>query len=213
MKDYKTILDWSDEEILEEVRDIRYLYQLKEVVRYNIPRKEEYLSETVAEHVYGMMTLARYFLLLDDPKKEMNQEKIMKMILWHDADEIETSDTPTHLKTEIEVQEGKEALAEVIKRSPKILQNTIADELHELETLETKEAKFVKALDKLEPSFHLFSERARNMLVHGMGFTETQFNYVEKNKYEYTKSFPVMQKFQGALERYQRSNNYFAKDE
>ena len=213
MKDYTNILNWSEEEILNEVQDIRYLYKLKEVVRYNIPRKEEYLSETVAEHVYGMLTLARYFLMLDDPKKEMDQEKIMQIILWHDADEIETSDTPTHLKTETEVQEGKDALVEVVKRSPEILQESIAKQLQELEELKTKEAQFVKALDKLEPSFHLFSENARIMLVNGMGFTEKQFNYVERNKHDYTQPFPVMHKFQGVLERYQRQNNYFTKDE
>ena len=87
---------FSDEEVLEEVKKIQYLYTLKREIRYAETRCDE--TESVAEHIYGMHICAMYFLPLEDPLCTWDKSRIFQMITLHDIDEIETGDVMRYLQ-------------------------------------------------------------------------------------------------------------------
>ncbi|MDA8597066.1 HD domain-containing protein [Candidatus Pacebacteria bacterium] len=160
----------TDAEILTEVKKLQVLYRLKTVIRYHHTRDEEkpYDTESDAEHIYGMQVLARYFLALENPAGDWDREKVYDMILYHDIDEIETGDTIGFMKTSDEKSIELAATKRVIKTLPKSLQDSVSTLMTEYEAQSNIEAQFVKALDKIEPCFHLLSESGKaTMQMHG----------------------------------------------
>ena len=107
----------SEDFVLSELRRIQYTYTLKHVIRYGIDRTEEYETESVAEHIYGLHVLADYFLPLEDLDSVMNQRRVHDLIQYHDIDEIETGDIVSYLKTDKDREEGKQALTTVFENS------------------------------------------------------------------------------------------------
>jgi hypothetical protein len=51
----------TDEYILSEIEKLKYPYGLNRVIRFNLERKEEFQTQSVAEHVTNMIFLAYYF--------------------------------------------------------------------------------------------------------------------------------------------------------
>jgi putative hydrolase of HD superfamily len=111
-------------------------------------------QESVAEHTWRMSLLA--FLLLPKLDKQVNFEKLMKMIVIHDIVEIEAGDTPVPfmvgndgLKKQKEVRE-QAAIVNVRTQLGDVVGEEIYQLWHEFENQETYEAKVANALDKLE---------------------------------------------------------------
>lgn len=157
----KKVFDWqtaTDGEVLEEVQRIRKLYTLKHVVRYNSVRDDSVHAESVAEHIYGMFILADYFLIIESSAQELDRERVMSLILYHELGEIETGDIPTYQKTEADKAAEYEAAQRVLKDIPTKLQEKAAVLYDEYEELVTPESKFVKAIDKIEPIFEVFDD-------------------------------------------------------
>ncbi len=155
---------FSEETVLDETRKIQYLYGLKKVIRYNQDRHLTDSTESVAEHVYGMMILAQYFLPLEDPEGKWDRARIYEMICLHDIDEIETGDTLGYQKTpEIRARE-LDAMKYTITKSPTHIQSVMTARVEEYEARETIEAKFAKAIDKIEPLFQVFNDEGKSIL-------------------------------------------------
>lgn len=209
MKDYSTILEWTDEQILEEVHDIKYLYGLKDVIRYGIDRKENPMTQSVAEHSALMILLAKYFLKLEKNVDDLDVIKIYEMILVHDMGEIETGDFPTFTRTKEIDQEEREMFSVVNKKSPDLLGDEIQKYLQEYEDQETREAQFVKSIDKLEPSFYMYGEKGKKMLIEGTKFTEKQFEYCKEKETTEIIRYPVMFKFFECLSKHFKTHQYF----
>ena len=55
---------YTEEKILDDILYLKSLYKLKSVIRSNLEREEDDLSESVAEHIYSLHILALYFLPL-----------------------------------------------------------------------------------------------------------------------------------------------------
>jgi len=111
-------------------------------------------QESVAEHTWRMSLLA--FLLLPKLDKQVNFEKLMKMIVIHDIVEIEAGDTPVpfmvgndELKKQKEERE-QAAIVNVRTQLGDIVGEEIYQLWHEFEKQETYESKVAYALDKLE---------------------------------------------------------------
>ncbi|MEY2665811.1 MAG: hypothetical protein RLZZ480_916, partial [Candidatus Parcubacteria bacterium] len=85
--------------VLRETARLQYLYGLKKVIRYDQNRHETDSTESVAEHVYGMIILAQYFLPLENPEGNWDRARLYEMISVHDVDEIETGDVLGYTKT------------------------------------------------------------------------------------------------------------------
>jgi 5'-deoxynucleotidase YfbR-like HD superfamily hydrolase len=182
---------FTKQEALNEMKKLQYLYGLKHEIRYEGKRSESTITESVAEHIYGMHILASYFLPLEDPKGNWNREKIYNLITWHDIDEIETGDIIGYLKTdEDRVREAK-AKKVVIEKSPKLLQNFISDLLEEYEEMTSAESQYVKAIDRLEPLCQIFNENGKKVLLRN----GTTFEEHRRIKDPYVKNFPHIKNF------------------
>ena len=153
----------DDEFVLEETKGIQFLYELKHEIRY--ARKRDVRdTESVAEHVYGMMMLLEYFLPLEDPEHEWNHERIRRMALIHDIDEIETGDTIGYLKTDQDRAREIDSMKLVISKLSNVLKETFTELAEEYESQSSPEARFVKAIDRIEPLFHIYSEEGKKIL-------------------------------------------------
>ncbi len=156
--------NFTTEFILSEVKKLQYLYGLKQEIRYGQTRPENDLTESVAEHIYGMHLLAHYFLPLENPGGDWDALRIFSMITIHDLDEIETGDTIAYLKTPELYDAEKAAREKVLTKSPTHLQSHLQSLSDEYEIRTTPEAKFVKAIDAFEPLIQLYSPFGRNII-------------------------------------------------
>lgn len=185
----------DDAFILSETERLRYVYTLKKEIRYAQERKETLDTESVAEHVFGMQVLANYFLPLEDTAGEWNKLKILETITWHDIDEIETGDTLAHLKTAAHRKEAEQALPKVISRLPETIRQHIDDLMQEYEERKTPEARFVKAIDVIEPLFEVRGEGYKAILQKN-GNTLADHWRTKRPHLEY---FPYMLRFADVL--------------
>ena len=104
--------------VIEEVQRIQFFYGLKMEIRYGEIRKD--MTESVAEHIYGMHVLAEYFMPLEDDTQTWNRENIYSMITWHDMDELETGDMIGYKKTDADRQREATAIKTVINPAPAV---------------------------------------------------------------------------------------------
>lgn len=196
----------SDDFVLEEVRKIQTLFELKKVIRYNHERLHVIQTESVAEHVYGMLCLSDYFMLLEDIKEEWDQAKIKMMIQYHDIDEIETGDVIGYQKTAKDIANERSMAELVINKLPDHVQSLIREALDEYEAGETIEARFAKAIDKLEPSVHLYNDNGKAILA----VNKTTKDEHDRIKYPYVKDFPIIKRFVDVLTaEFEKENFYF----
>lgn len=199
-------IESSDGEILEEIKKIVYLYRLKKTLRYNSTRDYSVHSESVAEHIYGMFILAHYFLPLTDTDSALDRERIYGLILYHDIDEIETGDIVYTEKTENHKALEIKAAKKVVQNAPLSMRNLIATSFSECHKKTSPEAKFVNAIDKLEPIFELFDVVNMKSLKRLNFTTKTH----EEHKQEAIKDFPIMKRFLDVSTEYFQSKNAFA---
>jgi len=191
IKDIQNQILSDDDFVLSETRKILYLYGLKKEIRYALERPESIGTESVADHVYAMHVLATYFLPLEDTEKQMDWQKIYEMITYHDIDEVETGDMIGYLKTDAIRAAEKLAAQRVIERSPTVIKNNIEATLQEYEALTTKEALFVKAIDRIEPTFHLYCEDGKK-IFHKNKTTRAQSDGIKK---PYVKDYLYLNRF------------------
>lgn len=202
----KKILE-NEKFVLEECKKLQTLYVLKRVIRYSMDREEEIDTESVAEHVFAMQALITYFLPFEDPENKMDLSRLFMLAEFHDIDEIETGDFTSYNKTTEQIAAGKAAVPVVIAKLPDSMQQLVSEILDEYEKQESKEAKYVKAIDKIEPSFHVYSENGMkiNLKVTGVSYQDHR-----KIKDKYTEEFPIIHRFSDVLSRSLRDEGYFS---
>src|SRR6185312_13179015 len=93
------LLKLSDEEILKEAKQLAVGYAQKRVIRYGTKRQDELHAESDAEHVFGLIYLAQYFLMHEPSAKSLDKQKVMEILLFHDFPEIKHGDVVTYAKT------------------------------------------------------------------------------------------------------------------
>ncbi len=195
----------SEEFVITELKRVQTLYGLKQVIRYDHTREEEEYTESVAEHIFGMHCLADYFLPLEDDSEAWNRNKIRTMIQYHDIDELVTGDIVGYLKTPSEVVQERAAAEQIVARLPAIMQEAIKSALDEYESNLTSEARFVKAIDKIEPVFHLYNEIGKRTMA-DLKTTKEQHDRI---KYPHVENFPVIKRFVEVMtEQFQREGFY-----
>jgi putative hydrolase of HD superfamily len=160
------------------------LYKLKHVYR-KTEVKDRY--ESTAEHIYSSLILAQ--VLLKKINEDLDENKIMKMILYHDLCEIYSGDTHTLERThETDLAEDK-ATKKIVEVSPKEIANDIKEYNKEFVERKTREAKFAKAIDVLDPTFN---EMKNPSLWKRHGFSEKVFREMKE---PYIKDFPELVDF------------------
>lgn len=199
----KRILE-DDEFVLSEFRKIQEIFRMKKVIRYHHTRSEVIDTESVAEHVYGMYALADYFLPLEQTSS-WNYSRIQQMALYHDIDEILTGDMIGYLKTDADRAKEYDAQKEVLELLPEISKAIAESCLKEYEEQTTFESKFVKAIDKIEPLFHLINENGKEICKQNK-VTHSQSRSI---KDKYVKEFPYIAKFNDVLNNFMVKEGYF----
>lgn len=200
-----SIDQFSDDDIIAEVRRLQYLYRLKREIRYGRSRHDAHDTESVAEHVYGMLLLAHYFLEFEDLLHQWDQLKIFTMITIHDLDEIETGDTIGYLKTDAQYQAELSARHVVAHQSPTLLRTIINRASAEYEARQSPEALFTRAIDKLEPLIHLYNEAGRKLLLQN----KTTIEQSRSIKDEHVRYFPSIRRFTDVLHVRMVAEGYF----
>jgi len=181
----------DDTFVLEEVQRLQYLHQLKTVIRSNLKREEAVQTESVAEHIYTMMVLADYFSCVEEFINPLNMTRVYELITWHDIDEIETGDVVGYHKTNTDRKLEEKARETVIAKAPTILQDGIKIALLEYKAQETPEAKFVKAIDKIDPVFMILNENGKK-ICDITTMTEDQHTRI---KLPYIQEYPYIMRF------------------
>ncbi len=177
--------------VLSELERIQYLYRLQRVIRSNLKRNEDIKTESVAEHIYGMCVLAQYFSIVEDLPRSLDMQKVFSMITWHDIDEIETGDVVGYHKTEADRQREKTALTKAISSTAEALATSIEFALTEYKAQESLEARFVKAIDKIDPIFYFLNENGYKVFQATPATREQHCRIKEP----YLKYFPCMMRF------------------
>lgn len=183
--------EFTKEKVIAETAKLQYLYGLKKVIRYNQDRHATDSTESVAEHVYGMLILAQYFLPLEDSKNKLNRTRLYEMITLHDIDEIETGDTLGYHKTAETRALELDAMKRTIEKAPDHLKAHMIERVEEYEAKESPEAKFAKAIDKIEPLFQIFNEEGRVTLKRNRTTAEQSLRI----KTPYIQDFPFIKRF------------------
>lgn len=149
-------------------------------------------TESVAEHTWRMALIA--MALFPHVDKNLNREKVLKMIIIHDLAEIDTGDIPTIEQVGI-VRENKqkneyEALLALQKKFGKDLTEESLELWKEFEDQHTDEAKIVKIIDKIEAIIQKYqmNRTAWNKLdeknkVGAQGYLDTLIEMCENNTF------------------------------
>ncbi len=191
--------------VIEELRKVQTLYQLKRVIRYDQSRNVEEDTESVAEHIFGMHCLVDYFLPLEDMEGKWDRMTIHTMLQYHDIDEILTGDVVGYRKTSTEVAEERAAAEQTIMKLPISMQEIIRNSLDAYESGSTPEARFVKAIDKIEPVFHLYNEAGRQTMAE-LKTTKEQHDRI---KYPHVEGFPVIKRFAEVMTEQFRKESFY----
>lgn len=194
--------------VLNEIRKLQFFYGLKKEIRFGEKRTDELDFESVAEHVYGMFVMFEYFHPLEDTKCEWDVQKMKQMILFHDVDEVITGDKIGYEKTKEDREKESAAFEQVIESIPASMQQDVKDILLEYEKRETIESKFVKAIDKIEPTVHLLNDDGREQLHR----INTTYKQNESIKLPYFHDFPTIKGFYLHAAAYMQRNGFFVEE-
>jgi putative hydrolases of HD superfamily len=122
---------------------------LKNVLRHSYTSAGR--RESVAEHTWMLCLMA--MLVFDEIALEVDQLRVLKMLVIHDLPEIITGDIPTFDKHSIAAQAQQdelEAMQQLVAALPPELRQHILDLHREYEARVTPEARLAYAIDKAE---------------------------------------------------------------
>ena len=201
---------FTEEEIASELKRLKYLCDLKRVLRWDGDRNEKVYTESVAEHVYSMMILFEYFYEHESKDKDMDKEAIKWIVLAHDMPEIVNGDVPIYKKTEADTDREREALSTVLEQSPKILKRKIETGFTSYDTQSSIEARFVKAIDKFDAMMEIFDGPRESLDT----FRQRNTTRTEHGEFilKVSNGFPVIHAFMKSLEKRWDDQNLFVKD-
>ena len=143
----------SSQVIEQQLHFLREIDQLKSVTRKS-PLINQSRRENSAEHSWH---LAMYALILKDSSdKEINIDRVIKMLLIHDVVEIDAGDHPIHETTDNTAQEEAEQQAadRIFGLLPRLQGEELKALWYEFEAAESNDAVFAKSLDRLQPLIH-----------------------------------------------------------
>ncbi len=170
-----------------EIEQLYTLYKLKNVSRRGTVDGTRF--ESTAEHIYSTLFLALHFL----PKieQQLDESKIIRMILVHDLVEIYAGDTfildeDHHLtKNDRELH----AYEKLKKTLPQTHESEYLPLWEEFEAQQTLEAKYVKAIEEIDPMMQSI-QRPQEWIKNG--FSEEKLRVKKEKSF---KEFPILQEF------------------
>ena len=177
---------------------LRIFNKLKSVYRFNTVGDRK---ESTAEHSWGCLILADYFL--STTHYGIDKLKVYELLMYHDLVEIESGDFPLHLQKDSTTREEKERLSlDILKpQIPAPLDSKFINLYNEFEQKLTKEAKFAKAIDALEAEIHELDYKED-----WKGYTK---DFIVSKKMHLFEEFPQMKQMYEKMIEYLDANGYF----
>jgi len=143
----------TDSEILSELQQLAYMYELNSVIRYGLVRDEPHKTQSVSEHITNILTCAYFFKDIITDGDRLDMGIVSRRALIHDIGEIETGDIVTVKKNGDDTERERLAIATVVKKvPPKIAEQLLAD-FEAVESATDLEGRFVRAMDKFDGFF------------------------------------------------------------
>ena len=125
------------------------IYKLKKLVRTGWIETVHGTNrlESDAEHCFSCCMLA--LKIMSEKKLNLNQEKVLKMLMFHELGEIDVGDIPANSGFPAQKKYEKEKRG--VKRiSKKFNMPEMLELWEEFESFETPESRFCKMIDKLD---------------------------------------------------------------
>lgn len=180
----------------EQISVLSSYYQLKHTHRWAHLRTQDE-TESVAEHVYGMHILCSYFAPLMEDIVDLNLCR--EYINWHDMAEALVGDMTSRTKTDAHRQAEKVAEETLVANAPDHLHDLLSHLYATFDTKSTPEARFVKALDKIEPMFHLYFLSTKENDLHtkfDLGWSADEYRAYRATQVD---AFPILKRFDDVL--------------
>ncbi len=194
--------------VLSEIDTIISYYQLKHTMRWAHTRNEDE-TESVAEHIYGMHILIDYFYPLISESEKLDLNAIRHFVTWHDMAEAFVGDMTTPTKTKEHETEEKEAENNIVKNAPPHLSQMLQMVYEQYDARTTREAAFVKAIDKIEPNFHLYFLSTKQKDYSNYLDLKWTADAYRAHRDPYMREFPLIKKFDDILYEKSKGTNFF----
>ncbi len=145
---------------------VRLTHQFRDVERI-ILKDGKNAWENDAEHSYQLAMLAWYIVEID--KLPLNASKVIQIALVHDLVEVYAGDTPIFGDEELLATKQAREMAAMLQLKKEFpLFQGMNNLIEEYESQTSLEARFIKALDKLEPVINIFLDQGRLWKVKGI---------------------------------------------
>lgn len=124
--------------------------------------------ENSAEHSWHLSVMA--LVLAEHANADIDQLRVLKMLLVHDIVEIDSGDTYIYdaAGNDTKAVREQEAAQRIFGLLPDNQKLELTQLWHEFEARETPEAKFAAALDRLMPLLHNYHTEGRSWREHGI---------------------------------------------
>lgn len=182
---------------------LRYLNRLKYVERGG---RVENRKESSAEHVWNVINIIMYFYTQFEELKYLDVSRLINIAIFHELVEIEVGDTFILDEKNKKTQSKREfnAIGNVTKHLFGKHSEKYKKYALEFENQGSDEARFVKAIDQLEPMIHWLDYKEDWKAA---GFTQ---EILVNKKRMYMESFgPVIEFFDGLVD-YLVENSYIS---
>ncbi len=162
-------------------------------------------SESDAEHVFGLIFLASYFVPLEEVGKDIDRAKLYEILLFHDFGEIVHGDIVSYYKTDIDREKEEIAAHQVFDSLPSTLTGSAKARWLEYEEQKTPEAYFAYALDKMEPLFELLDPVNEQSIKR----LKTTFSMHIGHKIKAVDKYPVLKRFTDVISEDMKARGIF----
>ncbi len=189
----------DDKFVISEVMKLVTYYQLKHTLRWDQTHTGTDVRESVAEHIFGMHILCDYFLPF---YPELDSIGVRNLVTWHDMAEALVGDMTTLSKTDAHKNAELAAEQTLANTAPELLQEKIRNLFKEYNEQVTPEAKFVKAIDKVEPFLHIFFLTKTMQLEPNFTKKELSDDILRRyqvNRRKYLAKFDILQRLDDVL--------------
>ena len=180
------------------LEQIRIILKLKEIERHALVKSRR---ESSAEHSWGCILLAEYFLKKID--YALDELKVLKLLAYHDLVEIISKDHYEIVEDHKRVMPESDAFKILIGKIPEELKEEYKSNFYEFEEQKTKESQFAKAIDKIEVLIHMLDYKDEWIKQE---WTEQKLRDYKEESF---KKVPEIYKFFNELIIYLKENNYF----
>lgn len=157
----------ASDRIKQQIAFIERLDHLKQILRQNLVMDES-RRENSAEHSWHIATMA--MVLAEYAPSDLDQLRVLKMLLLHDVIEIDAGDTFCFDVEGNKDKEERERLAadKVFGLLPPDLAGEFRAAWDEFEAGQTPEARFANALDRFQVLLQNINTRGGTWRIHGI---------------------------------------------